>query len=112
MSAKFTIKEIFADHWDSFLLENPNVRPVVDSEVRKVIGCGDPDNGCAFYVCPDCGAYKFVPFRCHSRFCNTCSTLCEKICKLFFIQMHFVGNKCPKQIFSLLPHRKCGMISG
>ena len=74
MSAKFTIKEIFADHWDSFLLENPNVRPVVNSEVRKVIGCGDPDNGCAFYVCPDCGAYKFVPFRCHSRFCNTCGT--------------------------------------
>lgn len=74
MSSKFTIKEIFADHWDSFLVENPNVRSVVKTEVRKVIGCGDPNNGCAFYVCPDCGAYKFVPFRCHSRFCNTCGT--------------------------------------
>lgn len=74
MSSKFTIKEIFTDHWDSFLLETPNIRAVVDSEVRKVIDCGDPDNGCAFYVCPDCGVYKFVPFRCHSRFCNTCGT--------------------------------------
>ena len=74
MSAKFTIKEIFSDHWDSFLLDYPNVRPIVDKEVRKVIGCGDPKNGCAFYVCPDCGAYRFVPFRCHSRFCNTCGT--------------------------------------
>ena len=74
MSAKFTIKEIFSDHWDSFLLDYPNVRPIVDKEIRKVIGCGDSKNGCAFYVCPDCGAYRFVPFRCHSRFCNTCGT--------------------------------------
>ena len=74
MSSKFTIKEIFDDHWDSFLDVYPNIRPVVNSEVRKVIGCGDPNNGCALYVCPDCGAYRFVPFRCHSRFCNTCGT--------------------------------------
>ena len=70
--SKFTIKEIFLDHWDSFLSIYSNVRPVVDKEVRKVIGCGDPNNGYAFYVCPDCGTYKFIPFRCHSRFCNTC----------------------------------------
>lgn len=70
--SKFTIKEIFLDHWDSFLSIYSNVRPIVDKEVRKVIGCGDPNNGYAFYVCPDCGAYKFIPFRCHSRFCNTC----------------------------------------
>lgn len=74
MSAKFTIQEILSDHWDSFLPSHPNIRSVVCTEVAKVIGCGDPNNGCAFYVCPDCGAYKFVPFRCHSRFCNTCGT--------------------------------------
>lgn len=74
MSAKFTIQEILSDHWDSFVLSHPNIRSVVSTEVTKVIGCGDPNNGCAFYVCPDCGAYKFVPFRCHSRFCNTCGT--------------------------------------
>jgi len=74
MSSKFTIKEILTDHWGSFILKTPNIRPVVRSEVLKVIQCGDPNFGCSFYVCPDCGAYKFVPFRCHSRFCNTCGT--------------------------------------
>ncbi|WP_415270816.1 IS91 family transposase [Hominibacterium faecale] len=74
MSSKYTIKQILADHWGSFLLENPNVRPVVRTEVQKAIHCGDPDFGCSLYVCPDCGAYKFVPFRCHCRFCNTCGT--------------------------------------
>lgn len=74
MCAKFTIQEILSDHWDSFLPTHPNIRSVVITEVAKVIACGDPNNGCAFYVCPDCGAYKFVPFRCHSRFCNTCGT--------------------------------------
>ncbi|MFR5149229.1 MAG: transposase zinc-binding domain-containing protein [Ruminococcus sp.] len=24
------------------------------------------------YGCPHCGKLKFVPFRCHSRFCPTC----------------------------------------
>lgn len=75
MSAKFAIQEILEDHWDAFLRQYPNVRPVVEHEVRKVIGCGNPDNGCALYECPNCGAYKFVPFRCHSRFCNTCGTV-------------------------------------
>lgn len=74
MSSKFTIKEILADHWDSLLLTGLDVRSVVDAEVRKAIRCGDPNFGCTFYQCPDCGAYKFVPFRCHSRFCNTCGT--------------------------------------
>lgn len=74
MSSRFTIKQIFTDHWGSFLFKYPNVRPVVRTEVQKVIQCGDPNFGCSFYVCPDCDAYKFVPFRCHSRFCNTCGT--------------------------------------
>lgn len=74
MSSKFTIKEILSDHWESFTLNYPNIRSVVNTEVLKVIGCGNPDNGCSLYVCPDCGSYKFVPFRCHCRFCNTCGT--------------------------------------
>lgn len=72
MSAKFTIQQILQDHWDSFKLRYPLIRPVVLKEVARVIDCGNPDNGCRFYQCDRCGAYKFVPFRCHSRFCNTC----------------------------------------
>lgn len=72
MSSKFTIKEIFADHWDAFLTTSPNVRPVVITEVEKILECGDPSKGYAFYYCEECFTFKYVPFRCHSRFCNTC----------------------------------------
>lgn len=74
MSAKFTIKQILKDHWHSFLANNPNVRLVVIQEVEKALNCGEPSGGYAMYQCPHCGCYKFVPFRCHSRFCNTCGT--------------------------------------
>lgn len=72
MSAKFTIKQIFRDHWTAFILQFHKIRPVVIREVSRMLSCGDPSMGYALYVCPSCGAYKFVPFRCHSRFCNTC----------------------------------------
>ena len=73
MKSKITIREILQDHWDAFTQEYPDmIRPVVLSEVKKAISCGDPSGGFAMYCCPHCGAYKIVPFRCHSRFCNTC----------------------------------------
>ena len=74
MGTSFTIKQIFADHWSSFLSTNPNIRDVVITEVERMLGCGEPENGYAMYKCPTCGKYKFLPFRCHSRFCNTCGT--------------------------------------
>ena len=40
--------------------------------IDKMIHCGDPSFGGAMYGCPHCGNLKFVPFRCHSRFCPTC----------------------------------------
>ncbi|MEA1901753.1 MAG: transposase zinc-binding domain-containing protein [Thermodesulfobacteriota bacterium] len=36
-----------------------------------MIGCGDPSNGYAEYVCPQCGNKKQVPFTCKSRFCTS-----------------------------------------
>lgn len=72
MTASFTIKQILADHWPAFLSTNPNVRDIVITEVERVLSCGELQNGYAMYQCPHCGNYKFVPFRCHSRFCNTC----------------------------------------
>ena len=70
----FTIKQIFQDHWDSFVETNKNIniRQVVFDEVNKIINCGNPDFGYALYVCEHCGKFLKVPFRCKSRFCNTC----------------------------------------
>lgn len=72
--SEFTIKQIFQDHWDSFVETNKNItiRPVVFEEVNKVINCGNPDYGYALYVYEHCKKLLKVPFRCKSRFCNTC----------------------------------------
>lgn len=74
MSSKYTIKQILQDHWDSFVICYPNIRPVVFAEVEKSIGCGDPSKGYALYHCEHCNRFMHVPFRCKSRFCNTCGT--------------------------------------
>ncbi len=42
--------------------------------ITKMINCGDPSFGGAMYGCPHCGELKFVPFRCHSKFCPTCGS--------------------------------------
>lgn len=70
----FTIKQIFQDNWDSFVAENNDVkiRPIVFEEVNKIINCGNPNFGYALFVCEHCGKFLKVPFRCKSRFCNTC----------------------------------------
>ena len=70
--AKFTIKQIMTDHWDNFYSQTPNVRPVVNKEVHKMINCQNPDFGHALYLCEHCGKFKCVPFTCKSRFCNCC----------------------------------------
>lgn len=73
MSRKsFTIKQILSDHWDSFLSLGYDLRPAIIKNVDKVIHCGDPSLGYALYSCPKCNEIKCVPFRCKSRFCNTC----------------------------------------
>ena len=68
--SKFKIKDIFNDHWFSFLQDNPNliIRPVVYEEVEKMMGCGSLSNGYAVYTCDYCDNYLYVPFTCKSRF--------------------------------------------
>lgn len=72
--SEFTIKQIFNDHWDNFVIRNPelDIRQVIFDEVEKIINCGNPDYGYALYVCDHCKKFEKVPFRCKSRFCNTC----------------------------------------
>lgn len=70
----FTIKQILKDHWLNFVKANSKfkIRPIVFKEVNKVINCGDFSQGHALYQCPHCSSILHVPFRCKSRFCNTC----------------------------------------
>jgi len=65
------LQKIFIDHYEEMLyILHP--RDVVIENVEKMIHCGDPSFGGALYGCPLCGELKFVPFRCHSKFCPTC----------------------------------------
>lgn len=49
-------------------------RKSVIENVNRMINCGDSSFGGAMYGCGKCGTLKFVPFRCHSRFCPTYGT--------------------------------------
>lgn len=72
MNRKITIKQIFIDNWHKFLALGFPIRAVVLKEVQRIMSCGDPSLGHALYFCSHCWKYKYVPFRCKSRFCNTC----------------------------------------
>ena len=78
----YTIKEIFRDNWNDFVCEMARqgkaIRPTIMEEVAKIIGCQNPINGFALYMCPDCGIQKRVPFTCKSRFCNSCGAKYSK----------------------------------
>jgi hypothetical protein len=71
--ARGDIKRIFSDHFKEFVQRyGDRVRPVVKKEIKKIIGCGNFENGYAEYQCEKCGEKKKVPFRCRSRFCGSC----------------------------------------
>ncbi len=68
------LQDIFRDHYEEIIyILHP--RDSVIENVDKMINCGDSAFGGALYGCPHCGKLKFVPFRCHSRFCPTCGNL-------------------------------------
>ena len=65
------LQEIFTDHYEE-IKYTLHPRPAEMENIDKMINCGDPSFGGAMYGCTHCGNLKFVPFRCHSRFCPTC----------------------------------------
>ena len=65
------LQKIFKEHYEEMIyLLRP--RQSVIENVDRMINCGDPSFGGAMYGCSKCGTLKFVPFRCHSRFCPSC----------------------------------------
>ena len=65
------LQRIFTDYYEE-IKYTLHPRFTEMENIDKMINCGDPSFGGAMYGCPHCGKLKFVPFRCHSRFCPTC----------------------------------------
>ena len=68
------LKEIFRAHWESFKGRFPRYRSDrYEEAVKKMLGCGDSENGFATYICSRCGGEeKKVAFSCKSCFCLSC----------------------------------------
>jgi hypothetical protein len=69
---KNLFKQIFEDGWDDFKRKHPRYQ-AVDEVVQKMLGCGDPANGHAVFVCPACLEEHRVAFSCKSTFCLSCA---------------------------------------
>ena len=69
---KNRFKQIFVDGWEAFKRKHPRYE-AVDAVVQKMLGCGDPSNGYAVYLCPDCQERRLVAFSCKSQFCLSCA---------------------------------------
>ncbi len=67
------LQDIFRDHYEEMIYTLRPRQSVIEN-VNRMIDCGDLSFGGAMYGCTTCGNLKFIPFRCHSRFCPTCGT--------------------------------------
>ena len=67
------LQDIFTDHYEE-IKYTLHPRDCEIDNIDKMINCGDSSYGGTMYSCPHCGNLKFVPFRCHSRFCPSCGT--------------------------------------
>ncbi|MBI5222345.1 MAG: transposase [Candidatus Magasanikbacteria bacterium] len=74
MNGRYSIKEIFQNHWTDFLLSHAYVLDYVKETVDKMLACRDPGRlGYSKYRCPQHpGCFKVVPRSCKSRLCNAC----------------------------------------
>lgn len=66
------LQKIFNDSFDE-IRYTLHLRKCKLESIEKMIHYSDLSLGGTMYGCPHCGNLKFVPFRCHSRFCPTCS---------------------------------------
>ena len=89
------LQKIFTDYYEE-IKYTLHPRDTEMENIDKMINCGDPSFGGAMYGCPHCGKLKFVPFRCHSRFCPTCGN-------------KYAMERTTNMSFKLIrvPHRHC-----
>ena len=75
ITGKYTLKQIFEDHWPHFLSIH-KVRDSVKENVEKMMNCGDRKKlGYGLYVCKKCNTKHHVAHTCKSRFCNSCGKI-------------------------------------
>jgi Transposase zinc-binding domain len=84
------LQKIFNDNYE-VIQYSLHPRDVVMENITKMVNCGDPSFGGAMYGCTHCGELKFVPFRCHSKFCPTCGV---KYCSDRSTKMSFKLVRC------------------
>ena len=89
------LQEIFTDYYEE-IKYTLHPRTAEMENINKMIHCGDPAFGGAMYGCPHCGKLKFVPFRCHSRFCPTCGNkyAIDRTTSMSFKLVHVTHRHC------------------
>ena len=99
------LQEIFSNHYEEIIYTLHPRQAVIDN-VDKMINCGDPSFGGAMYGCTKCGNFKFVPFRCHSRFCPTCGNMysIDRTSSMSFKLIHCTHRHCVFTIPEELRH--------
>lgn len=103
---RFTIKQIFKDWWNKFLITYPNlkIRDVVYSNVNRMLKCKTASLGFASFSCPECGKEKLVFHTCKSRICSSCGNKYNKqretsiFSKLFKYKHRHVVFTIPKEL--------------
>lgn len=109
ISGRYTIKQIFEDHWEDFQKEHSGkIRQNILDEVAKVLRCKDPvHSGYHRYECVQCGHSIMVPHTCKSRFCSSCGKVAtdnwiERACTAFLdVPYHHLVFTIPKQLRNL-----------
>lgn len=76
-TGRYTIKQIFKDGWDRYLLKHPETPEYVKNEIRKMLNCRDSEKSGYFkFACPNHPEeYKIIPHSCKTRICNACGVL-------------------------------------
>jgi len=99
------LQKIFYDYYEEMLYTLHPRKSVIEN-IDKMLHCGDPSFGGAMYGCPHCGKLKFVPFRCHSRFCPTCGNKysMERTTNMSFKLIHTTHRHC---VFTLDQNLRC-----
>lgn len=74
IGGRYTIKQIFQDHWDAYLQRYPDLPQYVLETVEKMLSCRDPQRlGYIKVACPSHPTeHTTIPHSCKSRLCSKC----------------------------------------